>query len=275
MAFSDTEVSKNDGRPIYLYEFQVSGTQNYWRYCSADVNITANSHLWTAIPIADDGIKQNGDAEAESITITMPNTADVTALFQGTPPNSQVLLRIYHMHYGDTTAYLKYAGEVMDMDRADPAYCEFAINTVSASFDTDGLRVGFSRACPYSLYDDNCSVDKANFLVTLTIDSISGLQIFSSSLTSYGDNWFAGGFIEWTDSAKGTMRRGIQSNSQSSGSLTIYGLVDGITGGMSIKLYPGCGRTCDICYAKFNNLANFGGVPAMPNSSPFDGTQIY
>jgi len=43
MAFSDTEVSKNDGRPIYLYEFQVSGTQNYWRYCSADVNITA----WT------------------------------------------------------------------------------------------------------------------------------------------------------------------------------------------------------------------------------------
>jgi hypothetical protein len=44
---------------------------------------------------------------------------------------------------------------------------------------------------------------------------------------------------------------------------------------MVLKIYPGCPRTTEACLTKFNNLDNYGGIPSMPPTSPFDGNPIF
>ena len=39
--------------------------------------------------------------------------------------------------------------------------------------------------------------------------------------------------------------------------------------GDAVTLYAGCDHTAATCLAKFDNLVNFGGCPAVPEFNPF------
>ena len=59
---------------------------------------------------------------------------------------------------------------------------------------------------------------------------------------------------------------------------TLYdpsGAGDKISVGTLITVYPGCDGQVKTCRDKFNNVLNFGGIPHMPNKSPYDGSRIF
>ncbi|AAP96358.1 hypothetical protein HD_1576 [[Haemophilus] ducreyi 35000HP] len=45
--------------------------------------------------------------------------------------------------------------------------------------------------------------------------------------------------------------------------------------GTQIKVYPGCDGRASTCLKKFNNMLNYGGIPHMPNKSPYDGSRVF
>lgn len=271
MAFNLLESSNNDGEPIYLYEFRLN--DNYWRYTSSTMPISMGGNVWKSISISDDGVKQSGETQVDALTVTMPNDTTVVSLFLGTPPINPLYLTMRRFHYGDTEAAVCYVGEVFQVNVASPVAAKVTCNTLSASMERNGLRLAWSRGCPYSLYDMNCGVSKERFRLDGEISTVGGSSIRVPEAARYDNRYFAGGYIEWLDPVRGVERRAIEDHAGEV--ITIFGVVDGLAGGMTIKIYPGCGRTTSECLNKFNNLDNYGGIPSMPDRSPFDGNPVF
>lgn len=271
MSFNELESSNSDGKPIYLYEFRLN--DQYWRYTSAATSISINGYMWQPTGIADDGIKQTGDTSVDALNITMPISSDVVGLFIGTPPINPLFITIRHCHFGDEEAAVCYVGEVADVNENTPVTAVVTCNTMSASLERNGLRLSYSRSCPYAVYDQDCKVNKEAFRYDGTIQTVGGSSITVPGVQAFGDKWFAGGWLEWYDPKRGVERRAIQAHVGNQ--LKIFGTVSGLAGGLVIKIYPGCPRTTAACDEKFNNMANYGGVPSMPDRSPFDGNPIF
>jgi uncharacterized phage protein (TIGR02218 family) len=271
MAYNDLESSNYNGEPIYLYEFRLN--DQYWRYTSAAVSVSMLGFSWQPMGVSDDGVKQTGDTSVDALNLTMPISSDIVGLFIGTPPINPIYITLRRCHFGDTSAAVCYVGEVMQCNENTPVSATLTCNTLSASLERNGLRLSYSRACPYALYDSCCKADKEAFRFDGTIQSVGGSEIIVPGVAVFGDKWFAGGYIEWVDPKRGTERRAIELHTGNT--LTIFGTVSGLAGGLVLKIYPGCPRTSAACLTKFNNLANYGGIPSMPDRSPFDGNPVF
>lgn len=271
MSYNDLETSNYSGEPVYLYEFRLN--DRYWRYTSSAQRLSALGTIWEAVAISDDGVKQTGETQVDALNITLPTESAVVGLFIGTPPINRIRVMIRHLHYGDTDAAVAYVGEVYQCNSASPVQSVLTCNTLSAAMERNGLRLAWSRGCPYAVYDVSCKVNKENFRFDGVIASVGGSSIVVNGAAAYGDDWFTGGFIEWIDPQRGTERRAIETHTGNT--LNIFGVVSGLAGGMVIKVYPGCPRTSAACQSRFNNLDNYGGIISMPDRSPFDGNPVF
>lgn len=272
MSYNIIETSNELGRPVYMYEFRL--LDNYWRYTSANDKISALGSIWEPVSIADDGIKQTGEAQTDALNLSLPNSNPIVGLFIGTPPGAPVTLTIRRMHMGDNDPTVCYVGTVDSINQGgDPTVATVTCSTLSATMDRNGLRLAWSRGCPHALFDGQCRVDKSKFVVNATVISVGAGTVKAAEYATKPAGYFAGGFIEWIDPKYGIERRGIEAHTGDT--ITIFGTVDGLAGGYILKTYPGCPRTMAACDTIFNNADNFGGVPSLPDRSPFDGNPIF
>jgi hypothetical protein len=210
MAFELLETSNFYGSPILLYEFlRVSGGANfYWRYNAIDVDVLdPDGNLYTATAISDDGVKQDGEATNSELNITMPVTEDFPAMFRtsGATPSDTVYVTVRRLHAGiisgyDNEARVMWVGTVSGMTQLDEVKVRITCATIVASFKRGGLRLSWTRGCPYALYDSQCKVNPEDFKTTTTIGSFTGNSITAAGLTALEDGYFDGGYLEWTTS---------------------------------------------------------------------------
>lgn len=272
MAYDTRESSTQDGKPVYLYQFQLGET--IWRYCSADRPVSAIGFTWLATPAEDSGVKQTGDPLVDNLDIKLPTSAQLVGIFNVSAPINPVTVTMRRWHYGDPDAPVCYVGEVTGVDTGSPTTATVSCATLSASLERNGLRLCWSRNCPYAVYDSNCQVDKSAYAVTGTVDGVlagGALDVTLSAILD--DGWFTAGYIEWSDPVRGQERRSIEEHVN--GTIKLFGTNSGITPGLNITLYPGCARTMAVCNTKFNNSRRYGGIPTMTTRSPFDGNPVY
>lgn len=266
MSFADIEQSLEDAQPIFLYRFTLGARAWYYTSNATDV-LTADGKLWTAAAISDDGVKQTGEAASDSLSIEAPTSIGPVQLFMGSPPSGSVGVTIFHKHASNVEVKVVYVGEISQVAFGTPGSASITCETLSATMRREGLRLGWQRSCPYALYDPvTCKVNKALFSETVKITAISGFNVTTTALTG---TKYQGGFVEWVHPSKGTEFRAIES--QSGNVLSIFGEVGEMYVGLEIKCYRGCNRSPTDCQS-FSNYPNYGGVPAMPGKSPFDGT---
>lgn len=272
MSYDSIERSNEDGRPIYLYSFTLGSAT--WRYTSSDQQVVQGGYKWSPVAISDDGVKQTGEATTDGLNITAPSSIAPAQMFLGTPPSQAIMCRIFHMHEGDAESALCYIGEVTQVNLPQPGTAIITCDTIGASMQRDGLRLGWQRSCPYALYDEiTCKADKALHALDLTIIEVVGNAVKFDGIGGAADGAFNGGYIEWEHPVQGIEFRGIEA--QVGTTVTMFGLADGLYYGLKVKAYPGCARTVSDCEGKFNNLDNYGGVPDMPGKSPFDGDPVF
>lgn len=279
MAFNALETSNQEGRPLFLYEFLLG--DKAWRYTSADSSVSAisptsgKSELFAPVFIEDDGVKQTGESQTDSMKIRMPFSEPIPQLFQVTPPLNQITVRRFSKHEADSEVTVNYVGFITQVNATEPGVAELECLTLSPTMQRNGLRVTWQKGCPYALYDGStCKVNKAQYAVAAKILTAGAGVITADAFASRENGWFDGGFIEWTDSYTGALeRRGIDEHLGKQ--LRLLGKSDGLLEGMDVKAYPGCQRTSAVCAAKYNNLLNYGGYPHLPGKSPFDGDPLY
>ncbi len=271
MTFAARETSLASGQPIRLYEFQRGLIR--FRYTNADRAIEFQTQTFDPVAIRDNGIGQGGEPNEEILVITGPHDLAVARLFRGVPPADEVAIIVRDTHFGETEAPIRFIGGIEGVNWPTESQCEIRCQSLGASMLRPGLRLGWERGCPHSLYDHNCNVNRDLFETTATIQSMDGLTISSGAFDAFANDYFPGGYVEWSIGLGETDRRGIIA--QADETLTLLGGTQGLEVGMEVTAYPGCPRTAAICNSRFNNLPNYGGFPHIPGKSPFDGDPVF
>ncbi len=278
--FDQYETSNSNGRPIALYEFRW-GTV-IWRYTSADTDQwypddSEPGNRFRAVSIRDDGMTQGGSSEND-FTIHSQIDIPIVALYGDSPPTARVYCTVRRKHQDDpdNEAPVYFVGRVANLMRTDNQ-AEADIRCISAlkTLSTGGLRLTWGKNCPHCIYDTQCRVPAADHAYERVAELVSGSLLTITEDTVPTEGTFTGGYVEWDRSGEGTMeRRGIEA-ALSGITFKVLGRCAGLVPGMAVTLYPGCDQTASTCEDGFDNLANDGGFPFMPEKSPFDGTQVF
>lgn len=276
--YTNYESSVEAGRPIQFYRFTL-GTI-VWTYVNIDSDQTVGGVVWQACSISDDGIKQTGEAQSDSMTITAPDDIGPAVAFNGSPPSTDVTVEILRMHEGMTTLRVCFVGSITQVGSPKAGQALLTVQTMSATMKRTGLRLCYQRACPYAVYDPKtCTVDKSTHAIASFVRSIDGFDILCDDAATQPDNYFANGFIEWIHPVRGVQQILIESSLSSGGNgpgtLTLFDDVQELNIGQPITLYAGCDKTPKTCQVVFNNYVNYGGYEYMPGKSPYDGDPIF
>lgn len=270
MPFLDFENSSYGGKPVILYEFRRGGLRLL--YAQADRDVTAGSDTYKAIAIANNGVKQKGDGVSDTFEVLVPNDTDIALWFRYTPPSDKVWVVIRRFHYGEPEAVVAWLGSIVSTATDKQGQVTISCQPAAISLRRDGLRLAWQRGCPHALYDQNCRADKTKYAFHTTIAEIHPNYLWVPDLPPLNAAW-AGGFLEF-EIAPGTYERRLI-GSMDGASIYPFGDMDGYTVGLAITLYPGCLRTSAWCDSYFDNYANYGGFPFMPNRTPYNGDPVF
>lgn len=246
-----------------------------------------NGETYEPLAIGRTSIQQDKEINRANITLTIPRTHPVALAHLNSPPDVPTTVTIFRHESRDgespnpiTLVYWK--GRVAGAKAAD-SEVSLSVESVFTSLRRYGLKARYQRGCRHALYGRGCWLAKEDFAVSITIDSMTTLQVFSSQAAAYADEWFIGGMIEFDGVFRhiighaGNMltldRRfaKLETGFSESG----YGLNYGnYYGGVDVKIYPGCKHDREDCNTKFNNLPNYGGYDHIPNKAPFGGGSI-
>lgn len=273
MSYELIEVSNDLGRPLFLYEFEVG--DKIWRYTPSTDPVAAKGEMYLPINIEDQGISQTGEAQSDTVKINIDFNAEVVSLFKITPPINSVTVRRLVRHEFDPEVAVNYVGFVSQVNFGEIGIAQFDCITLSPTMQRNGLRLYWSRTCPYSLYDKNtCRVKKENFAVQAVVEKAANGIIKAKAFSYRDDGWFIGGFVEWVSDRTGaTEARAIDDHVGDE--ISLLGKSDGIPIGTPVKVYPGCPKTIEKCRSMFGNEDNYGGYPHLPGTSPFNGDPLY
>lgn len=281
MAYSDKEISTQDGRPVALYLIEWGPTR--WRYTSTDRPVTINESVdgvmravtYEPRAISDNGMTQ-GSSSQNDFQINAPSNLPVVDLFRGTPPSETIWITVRRIHVGETDAPIYWKGTLNNVKRPEPAKATLIGKPIAASLKRTGLRLCWTRECPHFLYDVDCRVKKEEYAVEAEVIALAANVVYVVPVEEKPDGWFRGGFVEWQASAEGTLERrfveqdvNVVETGDLTLQLTIFGLVDYLAIGDTVTVYPGCDRLPTTCDGKFNNISNYGGFEKMPGKTPF------
>lgn len=270
MSFTSYEHSEQDGQPVDYFSFGYGA--GYHRYTSADRDLWFKNVLWKAAAIKCPGISSGGE---DGLELTVPADLPVVQLYRGTPPSTPVKVRVYRKHYesADEESRTVWIGNITEVKRESYNTARIITASAASSFTRNGLRLGWTRACPHSLYDSNCTISRSAWGVTgLTVTGVNGAEIAVSIPDGLPGDWFSGGIVIWDHDGL-RERRGLKA--QNGNVFGVLGGTAGLTVGMTVSLYPGCDRTMATCEGKFNNRLNYGGVPHMPGISPYEIIKLF
>lgn len=264
MTYDAHELSMQSGEPIEMYQFTVGATNYY--FTSAKSAITYDSNTYQPELIKRGNIDFTTEKGRNNLKLQTVRDFEIADLFRVSPPSDVILLVVHRVHYGETDGVVIWSGRVLNCDWVG-SIASLNCEPVSSSLQRIGLRRMYQRQCPHVLYGAACGVDKTDFDLSTTILSISGLTLSCVDVDTFGDDWFAGGFIEF-----GTEKRFI--TSQTSNNITISAPIAGLEVGDTIIAYAGCNHALTTCNFKFSNSENYGGMPYIPTKNPFSGSLL-
>lgn len=272
-----------------LYEFTLG--DKVWRYTSnAEDVIDPSNNVWEACAISDDGVSTSGEAATDNLTVNCPDTLVPARLFMYSPPSAVMDFRILTADFNEKLTQgefsgvdsseanrvipvyntrVRYVGEVVQCGYPAPGQASFTMETLAATMRREGLRLFWMRSCPHAVYDPStCKLDKTPLGVSATITAISGNLLTLTAVNGYPSGHFRGGLLAYNHPIKGIEYLTIETHG---GSLvSMFDSVGDLWVDMQVTVYPGCDQTPQRCQS-LGNYPNYGGVPALPGKSPFNG----
>jgi hypothetical protein len=268
--------------PVELYEFMRDDV--VYRYTPNDVTLTdSDTNEYAPALIARREVQASEEDTAHSIEVELPVGSPVAAWFQGLVHVHPVWLRIRRRHRGQSGAanetllfYGRVEGCVVQNDGRVTLTAVPIRKAVRRVLPT----ITVQRRCNWMLYDtDTCGVSEAShkWAVTITANAAGTLTVSASNWTSDpipDVGQFVGGFVEWHpngDTSADLRRQWVTTHAALR---TLQTFIHEPTVPLNIAarvwLYSGCDRSLSTCRTRFNNVANFGGFPQMPDENPFD-----
>jgi len=261
MTYSDYEISPYSSNPTELFHF--AGSQD-WRYSSSDSDVTYDGETYTAIPIRRGRIQQSNEMPKSEIEIRVPrNNPMIGELVYGLPEQA-ISLTIYRVQ--SSFSIVLWKGRLMSRTY-DGEEAVLKCVPIFSSLKRPAIRRRYQTNCPYTLYDlRSCRVVKGDFEEA---ESISDISENGLTLTVPGADFLDWGYLTggWMSVTALGIERMIYEHIGTT--VRLARPVDFDYSVYSAKFYPGCNHTLGQCHDRFDNAANFGGFPVIPNRNPF------
>ncbi len=274
MTYDVFEYSDHDGSPVELYRI-VRGPK-VWTLTSGDSSYDYNGETYTPVAISRGKIEDTADLAKSELRVTLPGNHDVPLMFAPFPPGEVVTLSIFERHWldGDAETLPLWTGRILscvwENDLIDAVLiCE----PRSKSLLKPGLTRGYSRGCEYTLFDQDCGLNKDAHRVNGTVQSFNGNELVVANAALHADGHFDGGWVYWYNVEGYVDHRMIGQHVGDTLTLSIY--IPGMKVGDPLYLLPGCDHTLNTCWTKFLNGLNYGGFPYQPGKNPFGGNPIF
>lgn len=282
MSFDSDEKSEYGSRLGELFLFTTKDGSHF--HTSGDISVTFGGDTYSPVPVDSPTLEATGDVNQSNISFTMAlsdldgNQIAIPRLNIAFPYPSRIGLTIYRYHHVTGTYTPAWTGLVKQITPAGHE-AEIECETLLTAMKRMGLADKFQTLCNFFLYSEfggRCPVVLANHARPGTVaEPPTGNALKISGISAFGDNQFAGGFIE---AANGDTRD-ILASEQATGLITITGAFPSSTvqSGSSVTLYDGCNHTNDTTHGcraprftvETNDGEAYGGFPHGPDKNVF------
>lgn len=285
MTYETIEASVDEGRPYFLYQV-VEGAQ-IWRLTSraepwTSVATDGETLVWEPAAIAHGEVVQTGEIERGRLEITLPLSHAFARRFLAPMGNTPVTVTIFRGHEqlpGETVAHWK--GRIVGAE-VEGARIVLAAESMFTTLRRAGVRAKYQRLCRHALYGRGCTLDIGLFERPGTVTAVAGVSVTVPEAAAEADGWWRGGVLRFgvtlgfITGHAGTVLALSRPMPELAAALADPPM-DPVTGEalpVTVALAPGCDLRPETCRAKFGNLANFGGFPALKGQNPFSGRSI-
>jgi len=226
---------------------------------SYDIPITYQTRVYTPAPI-----KRSGFSIERSLkTIDVRIAAPVTRVFQNylsIAPFRPTTVEIRRVFLSDPDALnqLIFTGiiDAVSVSKGTAtALCRSANKRLSRKIP----RMFYQTTCNHVIFDAGCKLNKNSYMRPCIVLDISANDLTLSNLGGVSSGAYVGGSVEF-----GLEERLI--TTQTANVVTLLVQFSNLSIGDTVKLYPGCIGTIQMC-AGFGNLANFFGMPYIPTKN--------
>ena len=268
MATYDTlEQSVEDSRPIELYEFSLGAT--FFRFTSAEDELTVDTDVYTPIAIARGKIEQGSDQSNRNLSVTMPANTSFAEKYVSIPPGEKAGLNIFRYQRDEAPAFdtqvLLFKGNVQSCRFPNDGHsAEFAIRSIESAMNRNLPRFTFAAMCQHILYDAACGAAASSFDHLGAASSISDNTITVAGASGSGFD-FVGGYLRPTSVNDFRMV-----TAQSGDVLTLHLPFAEDPTGLTMQVFAGCDHLIEgDCALVFDRVADFGGFAFVPNKDVF------
>lgn len=278
MSFDALERSRFNGRPVRLFVF--TRQMLTWRFANSDRDITIGGETYLAANIDRSEIQQTVQREKDELTVTFPYllnpsadeypvTQDLGDNWRPHVPVDVIGVVCLTTHYGDTdppkVEWIGHVAQPKFTDTQLSLICEPNSSIPLARNQGAKYQVGCWKT-PYSTGIRGCNMDPANFQVLATLTAAAGMTLTAPEFAASAFA-LAGGYLTFRAASGLLIRRGIESHSLGSDTLTMTagGPSPGV--GDAITALPTCPRTWAACEARANTI-NYGGAIYRPVKTP-------
>jgi uncharacterized phage protein (TIGR02218 family) len=255
---------------IELYKIVIDSEAYHWT--SSDTAFEHDGDTYEPAAIGRGDMVQGDEINRQNVQIRVPFDNPVAAVFLADTPDVVVSVTIFLVTDADDsepTVLTYWKGRVAGT-RAEGQQMLLECESVYTSMRRTGARARYQVQCRHALYGTACGVDKSGYAVAGTVSAVAadGVTLTVTGADSQDDGYFVGGMIEF-----GGVFRFVVGHTGTA--IRLWREMPDLAAASSVTLHPGCNRTLDVCNERFNNTANYGGFPWLPNSNPFTNVNIY
>jgi hypothetical protein len=195
--FEQDDTGLDSSNPIELYRFYgIDGSYTYTsgnRQMSYAAPSSESTEVYKPIPMSRSEVVLGDVTEKNQLTITIPkNLSLVNDYVFDISPCDDLLLEIYRLNGSTGAIQLIFYGIVASFNVQDNKVTVVCPSTFTNYLQTDFPNIYYQSACNHVLYDNGCTVNRADFLVLANIMTVSadGLTITfeetSGPISGYG-----------------------------------------------------------------------------------------
>lgn len=265
-SYDDKELSAQDSAPVMLYQFAQGAT--VWRYTTAGQAISRSGYTWNPEAIVASGFGSHGDLNKDQLSLQLPKANTVAALFLGGFPELVTSVTVFRTHADDTEVRLYWKGTVAGAP-ASGSIVTLVCDPITVAMKRLGLRQTYQRSCPHELFGPGCQLDENDFVTELTVTAIVDARTINVSGSGAVDG-LVGGELR---APSGT---GSEIIDRSLDILTLLLPIPSLAVGQTVKLFPGCDHSYEMCGTRFGNQGNHGGYKGLTGIQPMGtGSSIF
>lgn len=272
MSYLSQEQSVELGSPVELYLFE--NLEETFAYTTGPEQITLGPIDYLPRNISPTEPDITADLQPNNLSLRLPAVDAFALRYRALVPPSTDRLTVRSLHLtdgGSPEVITTWTGEVASVSfEGDEAIvvCEPLLAAVRRLIP----RNSYSVVCRHVLYDAGCKVNENDlqFRFNVTVSAISGtlVTVDGTGIGALGADFFVAGFLDRGNlEFRMVLTQEILTPNQLRLGLLLPFSV--LSESQILVLRAGCDHSSATCFAKFDNIENFGGFPWVPGVNPF------